>query len=163
MIDSQAANLLGRHVTDRAEHQSRLSLQWTVGARSRSPRRIDRWVSFASPKSRILTRLSGLTNTFSGLRSRWMIPLSCAAVRPRVDLNGVLDRLTHWHRPRLSNAHEACSPSSNSDTMNGAPPCWPMLYRTTMFGWFRAAAARASCSNRCRRSTSAGECAEQEL
>jgi len=37
----------------------------------------------ASPKSRIFTRPSEVTNTFSGFRSRWTIPLSCSAARPR--------------------------------------------------------------------------------
>ncbi len=38
--------------------------------------------SLASPKSRILTRPSFVTKTFSGLMSRWTIPLSCAAASP---------------------------------------------------------------------------------
>ena len=36
----------------------------------------------ASPKSRILTRPSFVRKRFSGLRSRWTIPFSCAAPRP---------------------------------------------------------------------------------
>ena len=39
--------------------------------------------SFARPKSRIFTRPSSVTKTFSGFRSRWTIPLSWAAARPR--------------------------------------------------------------------------------
>ena len=39
-------------------------------------------VSFARPKSRILTSPSFVTITFSGFRSRWTIPASCAAARP---------------------------------------------------------------------------------
>ena len=39
-------------------------------------------VSFARPKSRILTRPSLVRNRFSGFRSRWMIPFSCAAASP---------------------------------------------------------------------------------
>ena len=35
--------------------------------------------SFASPKSRIFTRPSFVRKTFSGFRSRWTIPFSCAA------------------------------------------------------------------------------------
>src|SRR5438045_2885443 len=35
-------------------------------------------VSFARPKSRILTSPSFVTKRFSGFRSRWTIPLSCA-------------------------------------------------------------------------------------
>ena len=39
-------------------------------------------ISFARPKSRILTRPSFVTKTFSGFRSRWTMPFSCAAARP---------------------------------------------------------------------------------
>ena len=38
----------------------------------------------ARPKSRIFTIPSFVTKRFSGLMSRWMTPLSCAAARPRV-------------------------------------------------------------------------------
>ena len=40
-------------------------------------------VSFAIPKSRILTCPSFVTKTLAGFRSRWTIPFSCAAARPR--------------------------------------------------------------------------------
>ena len=39
--------------------------------------------TFAIPKSRILTTLSRVMNTFSGFRSRWTMPRSCAAASPR--------------------------------------------------------------------------------
>lgn len=39
--------------------------------------------SFTSPKSRIFTRPSRQTKMFSGFRSRWTTPLSCAPARPR--------------------------------------------------------------------------------
>jgi len=38
--------------------------------------------SFAKPKSRILMRPSFVMKTFSGFRSRWTIPFSCAAANP---------------------------------------------------------------------------------
>src|SRR5262249_42287132 len=38
--------------------------------------------TLASPKSRILTRPSFVTMTFSGFRSRWTIPASCARASP---------------------------------------------------------------------------------
>jgi hypothetical protein len=38
-------------------------------------------LSRARPKSRILIRPSGVTRMFSGFRSRWTIPFSCAAAR----------------------------------------------------------------------------------
>ena len=51
------------------------------------------WASFAMPKSRIFTCPLGVTKMFSGLRSRWTMPLSCAAASPARNLRGVLDRL----------------------------------------------------------------------
>ena len=38
--------------------------------------------NFANPKSRIFTRSSVVMKTFSGFRSRWTMPFSCAACRP---------------------------------------------------------------------------------
>ena len=55
-------------------------------------------VSLARPKSRILTRPSRVTKTFSGFRSRWTMPLSCAAARPLRDLAGVVDGLAMRQR-----------------------------------------------------------------
>src|SRR5688500_197302 len=47
--------------------------------------------------------------------------------------------------------------------MNGAPACWPMSWTARMFGWFSAAAARASCSNRASRSGSVEKAAGSTL
>ena len=47
--------------------------------------------------------------------------------------------------------------------MNGASAWVPMSYTARMFGWFSAAAARASCSNRWRRSASAENAIGQDL
>ena len=41
------------------------------------------FVSLANPKSRILTCPSWVMKRFSGFRSRWTIPLACAAAKPR--------------------------------------------------------------------------------
>src|SRR6266566_7406521 len=57
------------------------------------------WVSLAKPKSRIFTRPSRVTKIFSGFRSRWTIPFSCAAARPRRNLLGVFDGFAHRQRP----------------------------------------------------------------
>ena len=53
----------------------------------------------ARPKSRILTRPSFVKKMFSGFRSRWTIPFSCAAARPVGDLEGVVDRLARRELP----------------------------------------------------------------
>ena len=41
-----------------------------------------------------------MTNTFSGFRSRWTIPFSCAAARPARDLDRDVDRLADRQRRR---------------------------------------------------------------
>ena len=88
------AHLLGRHVAERSRGRRR--------ARCRRSRSAGRECaadgsfgesSFARPKSRILTRPSFVTKTFSGFRSRWTMPFSCAAARPCGDLR--------WRSPRL--------------------------------------------------------------
>ena len=67
-------------------------------------------VSFARPKSRILTSPSFVTITFSGFRSRCTIPASCALARPSAicgrDLEQPLDR----QRPADRAAPAASSP-----------------------------------------------------
>src|SRR6266542_5503185 len=55
-------------------------------------------ITFARPKSRILTRPSRVTKTFSGLRSRCTIPFSWAAARPLRDLDRVFDGLPRRQR-----------------------------------------------------------------
>ena len=58
------------------------------------------------PKSRILTRPSLVMNRLSGFRSRWTMPLSCAAARPSADLARVVDRLARRQRASLQTAAE---------------------------------------------------------
>ena len=84
MIDGVAANLLGRHVADGAEDLS------GVGVRGGGGGEICGGVaaaecavrSLARPKSRILSWPLRRMKMFSGLRSRWTMPLSWAAARP---------------------------------------------------------------------------------
>ena len=83
VIERQAAHLLGRHVWRRSEDRpgrSRLPQRGRVAASSAGAAAAR---TFAKPKSRIFTRPALVTNRFSGLRSRWMMPFSCAAARPR--------------------------------------------------------------------------------
>src|SRR5438067_2012832 len=53
-----------------------------VAVRTRS-RPLDSRGSWAMPKSRILSTPPRVRKRFSGLRSRWTMPCSCAATRPR--------------------------------------------------------------------------------
>jgi hypothetical protein len=73
-IDRLAAHLLGRHVSNRTEqHATAGQLLYSDGWLSGSMRRSSSpagWTSLASPKSRILTRPSRVTNKFLGVRSR---------------------------------------------------------------------------------------------
>ena len=79
------AHLLGRHVADRAHHRARMRDHRRRHRRAlwrRSNRRRTAAVR-ARPKSRIFTWPSGSRKMFSGFRSRWTMPLSCAAASPR--------------------------------------------------------------------------------
>ena len=80
VVGGPGAHLLGRHVADGAEELAGLGREGAVGWRrsARGPG----FMSLARPKSRILTRPSRVTKRFSGLRSRWTIPRSCAAASP---------------------------------------------------------------------------------
>ena len=64
----------------------------------------------ASPKSRIFTRPSSVTNMFSGFRSRWTMPFSCAAARPRAIWMRVLDGLARAASGRRPAARAASRP-----------------------------------------------------
>jgi hypothetical protein len=56
-------------------------------------------------------------NTFSGFRSRWTMPFSCAAAQPARDLRRDVDRRFHWQAPPASRSRSV-SPSSSSVTAN---------------------------------------------
>jgi predicted nuclease with RNAse H fold len=87
----------GRHVAERAEHDAGL------GARRRRQVRVLRdapsvCVSFARPKSRILTRPSLVTNTFSGFQVAVDDPLLVRGGEAVRELDRVLRRLAHGER-----------------------------------------------------------------
>ena len=73
--------------------------RWADATPRRCP--IPSYVSFARPKSRILTSPSFVTMTFSGFRSRCTIPASCAFEQPlrhlRRDRQELLDRQRATH------------------------------------------------------------------
>ena len=112
-------------------------------------------VSLARPKSRILTRPSLVTKTFSGFRSRWTMPFSCAAARPWAIWIAYSIALRGENRPPAS-SERSVSPSSSSWTTYGAPSAGfvPRSWTAVMLGWLSRPAARASCSKRFRRSAS---------
>ena len=131
--------------------------------RSRRPARRspDVDASFASPKSRIFARPSAVTKMFSGLRSRWTMPLVVRRGEARRDLHRVLDRLAH--RDRRARAarlpHCLLVGSSRSVAPRAAPSRCTARRRACRArrssrgsGWLSAPAARASCSKRCSRS-----------
>ena len=97
------ARLLRRHVAHRPHHDPRRS--------SPSRRQIDPAplsapcdVSFASPKSRILTSPSFVTMTFSGFRSRWTIPASWALARPSAICAAICSSLLTGSGPATSSS-----------------------------------------------------------
>ena len=71
--DPLPAHLFRRHVAGRAEHHAG-SVSSGARSRVRPPSGVLAQSSFARPKSRILTRPSAVTNTFSGFRSRCTMP-----------------------------------------------------------------------------------------
>ena len=96
-VRGQPAHLLRRHVADGPDDDADLG-QRLAGSLVRHRPRDGIVISFARPKSRILTRPSVVMNTFSGLRSRWTMPLACAAARPRAIGHGVLEGAPHRQR-----------------------------------------------------------------
>ena len=68
------------------------------------------WASFAKPKSRILMRPSLVTKIFSGFRSRWTIPFSCAAANPCAIWTPYRSSCAAGSAPRSSNARSSRLP-----------------------------------------------------
>ena len=77
-IDRLAARLFGAHVAGRAENQAAdVACTASVGdIDSDDPLAGSASAIFARPKSRTLTLPPGVTLTFAGFRSRWMMSLS---------------------------------------------------------------------------------------
>jgi hypothetical protein len=107
---------------------------------------------FAIPKSVSFTNSPsgrGTSSTFSGLRSRWMTPSSCA--RPSADAACITMRAARGqsNAPRFSTSRSD-SPSTYSMTRKTRPPSSPKSVISTMFGWLMRLTARASRKNRSR-------------
>jgi hypothetical protein len=110
--------------------------------------------SLAIPKSRIFTRsppmtsASGTRNTFSGLRSRWTMPLACAAASVVAIWRARRRASRIGSGPRASRV-SSDSPCRNSMTRKALPSLWwPKSNTATMPGSTIAVAARASLKNR---------------
>jgi hypothetical protein len=110
---------------------------------------------FARPKSSTFTRPSSLSMTFAGLRSRWTTPRSCAAESAPAT-SAAISSTRERGRPPGSMATLSGRPVTRSIAITRWPSISSMAWRVTMFGWLRAATARASRSKRARR---AGSCA----
>jgi len=72
-------------------------------------------LTVASPKSRILTLPSDVMKRFSGLRSRWTMPLEWAAARPSAVAAPISVTFCHG-MPEVDIADLRDSPSSSSVT-----------------------------------------------
>ena len=81
-------------------------------------------VSFARPKSRILTNPSFDTMTFSGFRSRCTIPAACAFASPSATCAPMASRRFAGSAPSLRTSRSV-SPSTNSIAMNETLPSAP--------------------------------------
>ena len=110
--------------------------------------------ALATPKSRIFTRPSRRDEHVVGLRDRGARCPGRARRRDRAQSgrhSPQPDRPRSGPRPRRV---RSVSPDRSSHTKYGTPSAVPMSCTDRMFGWLSAAAARASCSNRRRRSGS---------
>ena len=164
---ARPARLLRGHVADRPEHDAgrglrrgRRPARWARASRTtarRSPEPSAR--SLARPKSRIFTKPSPVTITFSGLRSRCTMPAACALARPSAIWAPISRSAAHAAagRPSCHAARAACGPRTSSITMYGRPEVSPISWIVTMLGWLSEEAARASCAKRPSRTASAAK------
>jgi len=75
----------------------------------------------AMPKSSTLMLASFVRNTFSGLMSRWTIPLACAAASTSSSWNIAASTSSTPSRPLRRTRWSSVSPSRRSIVKNGAP------------------------------------------
>ena len=108
------------------------------------------WAARATPKSPTRTRPSLPMSTFSGLKSRWMMPAACAAASPRPACANTASTSRHaWVRVIQL---RKVPPSTRSMAKNRTSPTAPTSYTGTTLGWASWAIAWASRSSRARAS-----------
>ena len=90
-------------------------------------------VSFARPKSRIFTKPSLVTITFSGLRSRCTIPAPCAFARPS-DACAAIESSVRMGTAPSASASRSVRPSTSSIAMYSTPSAEPMSWIVTRLG-----------------------------
>ncbi len=73
------------------------------------------------PKSRTFTGPPAVTNRFSGFKSRWTIPTSCATARPRAACTAISTAVAIGSLPR-SRRSLRVAPVSSSVTAKAVPP-----------------------------------------
>ena len=92
-------------------------------------------VSFARPKSRIFTKPSLVTITFSGLRSRCTIPAPCAFARPSDACAAIESSAADRQQRRRPAVSRSVRPSTSSIAMYSTPSAEsPMSWIVTMLG-----------------------------
>ena len=109
--------------------------------------------ALASPKSSTFTTPSARSLMLAGLRSRWMIPCSCAASSASAICLRDRQRLVEGQRA----AGEALRQILALDQLHhqrATPPLSSRPWMWAMFGWFSAASVWASRVNRASRSAS---------
>ena len=102
-VHRQPARLLRAHVRRRAEDDARLRPVRRDGRRpARDQAQLHRRrPSFASPKSSTFTAPAGVIFMLAGLRSRWTMPLSCAASSASAICRAI-GRASHGNRSRVN-------------------------------------------------------------
>jgi hypothetical protein len=122
------------------------------------------WVSAAAfaaramPKSVIFTVRPGVTSRFAGFTSRCTMPRSCAAASASAACATRSQAVSAGIRSPPRSSADSGSPRTSSITRKARPVPWsswvagssPKSKTDATFGWCRAAALRASVSNRLR-------------
>ena len=119
----------------------------TVGCTVVPPLSCSGCVSFARPKSRILTCPSPVTITFSGFKSRCTIPEACARARPSA-ICGAIARILRSGSGEPAINSRSVAPATSSMTMQEVESIRATSYTVTMLGWLSEETARASRSKR---------------
>jgi len=119
-------------------------------------------IAFARPKSSTFTVPSARTLILAGLRSRWIIPCSCAASSARA-ICCAMGRASSSAIGPWPIRSAKVGPSTNSITSARTPSPFSSPWMMAIFAWFSDARVLASRSRRASRSASVRERVWQNL
>ena len=112
--------------------------------------------ALARPKSRSFTVPAGVTFTFAGFRSRWMIPRSWASSRASAICRAMPSASSSGTGPRASRS-ASVSPSTSSITSARRPSDSSSPWIAAMLGWLSDA---STCASRLKRTMRSGSLAK---